>query len=450
MSEELEWHYKSVLTKVPDAGGWDQVVSITGALTRYHWRQLIKNPYVVLFAVMAALSLYLRPELENLHLSGVDWIRWSLSRGMAPAYLLMPFLIRSTPLGLAGFNGEGFLIRRTEFIGIDVFCGSMALGTYLTLCIGLMVALIARANHTVFDIGDLVVNLLIGTLVTTLLIINVLLLLNFLLKNIWLTYLLIIAAWFLFFFYPELAPWHVMYRPHDVFSYGEPMIVLNRLFCLLSAIILGRIYVSIVENAVYGQGKTSDQGTDFIVAGQRTRVAYFPWQGMMRAEILIFGWGKLILAFLLTLLCVIVAKYSMKPALAGMGGVWLALMPILYPYNYSDRLLASRLIKSWLFIGSRFVWWAIFTALIWGPFFLLMPAMVPGKSLYSLLEVGGVVWLSIVFLHPFWARLLGIMLWAAIVFVPTGFNLAGQQPIWGVIGVALIMLSIFFYRRMPT
>lgn len=430
--------------------------SLSLLLAWYHSKRAVKNIYLLFWfiSVIVSIVIFNCCWLANQSLSPYDWTNEVLNYGVLGAYLLLPWLVRSIAPAFAVTQGAEFLSGRTDYLGLDTIV-TLLINVLLLCLLTLGGAWIAAL---VFDIPLNIPNLLAAFFIllpTMLLFIALvlILLLAFPLPIAVVTFWVILGILCLI---PGLAPWDGI----GIIGQGEtflytPLILVNRLFCLLGTSLLLYIYVLWIKNQSCGLADTRLRQKQAQLAEEKAVILggrglilgnNYRWE-FLKKEIKIIGYLRPILGGLGAALCGWISNFYEPAGLAGMGMVILFTIRLLSPKDNYDRLISGLYRRKFSFILIRTslpLFIALVLILI---FWLIGSSAAASKVCWGFIVVWGWASLGSHFWSSLNVRILASIFWTAVVFFPGALTMTISSHWWFFFGLVMTLIAALLYRR---
>ncbi|MGE5381433.1 MAG: hypothetical protein ACM3NT_10265 [Methylocystaceae bacterium] len=430
--------------------------SLSLALAWYHGKRAIKNIYMLfwLISVIVSIVLFSWYGVVSQSASRYGTIE-VLNYGVWGACLLLPWLVRSIAPAFAVTQGAEFLPGRTDYLGLDMIVTLLVnvLVLWLLTLGGIWIA--ASILSTPLNIPSVLTMMFFIMLPSLLLFIALVLiiLLAFPLPIAVLTFWLILGA---FCLVPGLAPWDGI----DIISQGEiylntPIILVNRLFCLLGTALLLYIYVIWIKNQSSGLADTRLRQKQARIAEEKAVILggkglilgkNYEWE-LFKKELKIMDYKWLVLGGLGAGLCGWISNFYEAVGLAGMGLVILFAVTMLSPKNNNDRIISGFYRRRFLFILIRTLMPLLITAVLILIYRLPGSSVAASKVCWGFIVVWGWASLGSHFWPPLTVRILASLFWAAVVFFPGALTMTVSSHWWFYSGLLMTLIAALLYRR---
>jgi len=431
--------------------------SLILAMTILQTKRAVKNPYMLLWLGTVAISVIVAsgnwlPTMPSGFLGGA---LNSVNYGVMGACLLLPLVVRSFTPAFAATGGVEFLAGRTDYLGQDVavtLLVNMAM-LFLTGMLGMMLA--AYWLKLSISAGELLLPTVLTVLPSMLLLIAIILILSAVLPSLLSAVLfwLVVAGLCLV---PGLTPWNELFILSNANNITyTPLMLVNRLFCLLAAGLLLYIYTQLLKNQSTGlnttrlrreQAHTAEERA-VIIAGKGLVLGTILGWERLKKEFQIMGYLRLLLGWLGAGACGWLVRTYEIAGIAGMGIVILWTTVILAPRNFDDYLLPGFQRRRWSFVVLRTLITLLLACSLILIFGLVGSVELANRLFWGFFVVWGVSWLGAHYWSLMTVRALASLFWMAMVFFPGALDMTVSAYWWTAAGVLLIMVAIMLYRR---
>ncbi|MGE5455459.1 MAG: hypothetical protein ACM3O9_09705, partial [Methylocystaceae bacterium] len=383
-----------------------------------------------------------------------DWVLSSVNTGMLGAFLLLPLLVRSFMPAFSASGGVEFLAGRTKYLGLDIVITLVLQVIVLLLIATAGIWLAALGLNIPLSLAQLLPIMLFNALPSLLLLVAIMLILLTILPSLMAT----ILFWLLLGglgLSPNLAPWDGLMLLSGQAVIYSPLMLLNRLFCLIATGLLVYIYALLLKNQSQGLITTRQrrqqarlaEANAVIIAGRGLVLGNQPNWELMKMEMKNQGYYLLLTGWLGSAGCALLAYTNQAAGIAGLGLVILLTVPILSPLNIFDQLLSNSYRQKWQFIGRRILLPCLEVMIILMIFWILGPKKAAYQVFWGFFVVWGWAWLCSHYWSMTGVRVFTSLFWIAIVLFPGALTMTTSTHWWLVVGIVMILVAVGLYRR---